>query len=178
MVDEGIEEFGAGRFGQVFTTAVVDVVEQTVFVFELEVVPVLAADECAALAVLQLEVMQTLEDLRESLALLEVQAVVVTGSTSCRTAHIPGVVGSDEIRISTTDCPTGTNRKGRIEFPLDFANIEVDGAGLSTKPQSNGGAQQMRLKRSAHHYSCHAALRLRYQREPHPMQRDDRPRIA
>ncbi|MNZ36675.1 hypothetical protein D3C78_541040 [compost metagenome] len=177
VVDERIEEFGAGGLGQVFATAVVDIVEQSVLVLQFEVIPVLAAHKDAAVTVLQLQVMQALEDLREGLALLEVQAAIVHGR-GARTALAHGVVRRNVIRVSTARCPTGANRQRRIELAFDFTNIEVNGTCLSTKPQSNGGAQQTRLKRSAHHYSCHAALRLRYQREPHPMQRNDRPRIA
>ncbi|MNH29973.1 hypothetical protein D3C79_902370 [compost metagenome] len=80
MVDEGVEEFGARGFGQVVAAAVIDVVEQPEFVLELKVVPVLAAYEHAAVAVFQLQVMHTLEDLRKRFALLEVQAVVVDGA--------------------------------------------------------------------------------------------------
>ncbi|MCY1400485.1 hypothetical protein D3C76_323220 [compost metagenome] len=80
MVDERVEEHRPGRLGRALAAGVVDVVEQTVFVFELEVVPVLAAHKGAAVAVFQLQVMHALEDLREGLTLLEVQAVVVDGA--------------------------------------------------------------------------------------------------
>ncbi|MCY1381024.1 hypothetical protein D9M69_688930 [compost metagenome] len=77
VVDEGVEQLGAGRFGALLATAVVDVLERTALVFQLEVVPVLATNEHAGVAVLQLQVMDALENLREGLTLLEVQATVV-----------------------------------------------------------------------------------------------------
>ncbi|MNL08926.1 hypothetical protein D3C87_1296670 [compost metagenome] len=63
MIDKSIKEFGAGSLGQIITTVVVDVVEMQVLVLEFEVVPVLAAHEHAAIAVLQFQVVHALEDL-------------------------------------------------------------------------------------------------------------------
>ncbi|MCY1307988.1 hypothetical protein D9M70_579620 [compost metagenome] len=122
--------------------------------------------------------MHALEDGGEGFATLEVQTTVIDHAGRALTLLALRIPDIDEVGVGRGSGPARTHRKRGIESALDFANIEVDGTGLSTKPQSNGGAQQMRLKRSAHHYSCHAALRLRYQREPHPMQRDDHPRIA
>ncbi|MNC77778.1 hypothetical protein D3C75_1298290 [compost metagenome] len=56
---------------------VINVIERTMLIHQLEVVPVLAAHENAAVAVLQLQIMDALEQLREGFALLEVQAIVV-----------------------------------------------------------------------------------------------------
>ncbi|MCY1422460.1 hypothetical protein D9M71_381380 [compost metagenome] len=105
VIDEGVEELCTGGLGQVFAAAVVDVVEQTVLVLQLEVVPVLAADEGTAFAVLQLQVMQALEDLREGLALLEVQATVVNGGAARLTALAHHVVRRNVIRVGTAHGP-------------------------------------------------------------------------
>jgi hypothetical protein len=52
---------------------IADGLELAVFVLQFEVVPILATDKHTGVAVLQLKVMDALEDLRERLALLEVQ---------------------------------------------------------------------------------------------------------
>ncbi|MCY1434747.1 hypothetical protein D9M71_508160 [compost metagenome] len=111
MIDEGIEELGTGRLGQVVAAAVVDVVEQAVFVLQLEVVPVLAADEHTTVAVLQLQVMHTLEDLRESFALLEVQAVVVSRAGRGFAPLAKNIGAGNEVRVRAAHCPAGTYRK-------------------------------------------------------------------
>ncbi|MOA55514.1 hypothetical protein D3C78_1793190 [compost metagenome] len=95
---------------------IVDVIELAMLVLGLEVVPILAADEHAGIAVLQLEVVDALEYLREGLAFLEVQAAVVRGTRRCA----PTTGGGNEVRISPTCCPTGTNRQLRIELPFHF----------------------------------------------------------
>ncbi|MCY1283343.1 hypothetical protein D9M70_322200 [compost metagenome] len=128
-------------------------------VLQLEVVPVLAADEHTAIAVLQFEVMQALEDLREGLALLEIQTTVIAGGARRRTALAHGVVRRNVIRIGTAHGPAGPHRERRIELAFDLADIEFDGTRLGTDTQGNGGSQQTRLERDAHHCSCHAALR-------------------
>ncbi|MDP1007849.1 hypothetical protein Q6240_32375, partial [Klebsiella pneumoniae] len=58
---------------------IADLFEFAVFVLQLKVVPVLAAHEHAAVAVLELQVVNALEDLGEGLALLEVQPAVIPG---------------------------------------------------------------------------------------------------
>ncbi|MNQ95424.1 hypothetical protein D3C85_1109810 [compost metagenome] len=80
MVDEAVEEHRARRLRRTLATVVVDVVERTALVHQLEVVPVFAAHESAAIAVLQLQVVHALEDLREGFALLEIQPIIVVGS--------------------------------------------------------------------------------------------------
>ncbi|MNN59368.1 hypothetical protein D3C81_1744790 [compost metagenome] len=109
MIDKGIEEFGTGSLGHVIAATVVDVIEQPVFILQFEVVPVLATYEDAAVAVLQLQVMDALEDLREGFALLEVQAVVII-ATRRRPAPDPlRVEVRDKIRIRGAHSPTGAD---------------------------------------------------------------------
>ncbi|MNO45093.1 hypothetical protein D3C76_353500 [compost metagenome] len=160
VVDEGIEEFGAGRLGQVFAATVVDVVEQTVLVLQLEVVPVLATDERTAIAVLQFEVVQALEDLREGLALLEVQAVVVDGTARGLATLAHRVVRRNECWIGSAYCPAGAQRQRRIEPAFDLPDIEINGMSLRAHTQGDGCSQHFRLEESAHcSCCCHATLR-------------------
>ncbi|MCY1347383.1 hypothetical protein D9M69_334900 [compost metagenome] len=159
MVDEGVEEHRPRGLRCTLATAVVDVVEQPMLVFQFKVVPVLAAHKHAGIAVPQFEVMQALEDLREGLALLEIQTTVIAGGARRRTALAHGVVRRNVIRIGTAHGPAGPHRERRIELAFDLADIEFDGTRLGTDTQGNGGSQQTRLERDAHHCSCHAALR-------------------
>ncbi|MNL51630.1 hypothetical protein D3C87_1747410 [compost metagenome] len=111
MIDKGIEEFGTGSLGHVIATTVVDVIEQPVLVLQLEVVPVLATDEDAAIAILQFQVMDALEYLREGFALLEVQAVVVRQPGRRIAARTLRVKRGNEIRIPAAQRPTGAHGK-------------------------------------------------------------------
>ncbi|MNN44172.1 hypothetical protein D3C81_1584500 [compost metagenome] len=99
VVDEAVEEHRAGGLGRTVAPRVVDVIERTALVHQLEVVPVLAAHEGAAVAVFQLQVVHALEDLREGLALLEVLPVVVRGAASRFTAQAADVGRVDEFGI-------------------------------------------------------------------------------
>ncbi|MNJ47000.1 hypothetical protein D3C77_421450 [compost metagenome] len=146
MIDECVEEFGAGRLGQVFAATVVDVIEQAVFVLELEVVPVLAAHEHAAVTVFEFKVMHALEDLREGFALLEVLPVVIRRAGSRLTAKAQGVAGVDEGGVRSAYRPTGTNGEGRIELPFDLADLEVEGVGTGARPKAHGQGQQVRAQ--------------------------------
>ncbi|MCY1401938.1 hypothetical protein D9M71_170650 [compost metagenome] len=141
VVDEAVEEHRPGRLGGAVAAMVVDVVERTAFVHQLEVVPVLAAHEGAAVAVFQLQVMHALEDLREGLALLEVQAVVIAGPRGSLAVGALRVEVGDEIRIRTAYRPARPHRQRRIETPLQFADVEVDGIGLRTDPQGDSCRQ-------------------------------------
>ncbi|MCY1454614.1 hypothetical protein D9M71_716920 [compost metagenome] len=129
-------------------------------VLQFEVVPVLAADEGTALAVLQFEVMQTLEDLREGLALLEVQATVVDGSGTRFTTLAHHVVRRNVIRVGTTHGPTGAERQRRVEAALDLPDIELHGVSRCGQAKRDCGAQQMWLESCAHCCSCHANSRF------------------
>ncbi|MCY1428315.1 hypothetical protein D9M71_441950 [compost metagenome] len=150
MIDEGIEELGAGRLGQVLTTAVVDVVEQAVFVFQFEVIPILAAHEDSAVTVLQFKVMHAFEDLREGFALLEVLPVVICRAGGRFTAKTKGVGGVDELGVRPAYGPTGADGKGRIELTFDFADLEVDGMGTGARPKADGQGQQVRAHFDGH----------------------------
>ncbi|MNR20853.1 hypothetical protein D3C85_1377200 [compost metagenome] len=112
VVDEGVEKLRAGGLGHVVVAAVVDVVEVLVAILEFEVVPVLAAQEGAAVAVLQLQVVDALEDGREVFAGLEVLAAVVEGA---RSGLAPGnalaVEVGDEILVGACGRPTATHRQ-------------------------------------------------------------------
>ncbi|MNS82054.1 hypothetical protein D3C72_1157890 [compost metagenome] len=80
VVHEAVEEHCSGRFGGAVTATVVDVVEQTTFILELKVIPILTTDKYAGLTILELQIVHALEDLRERLPLLEIQPVVVVGT--------------------------------------------------------------------------------------------------
>ncbi|MNE38280.1 hypothetical protein D3C76_1186040 [compost metagenome] len=110
MVEEGVEKLGAGGLRRAVAAAVVDVVEVAVLVLQFEVVPVLAAHEGAAVAVLQLKVMHALEDLREGLAFLEILPVVVRGTGSRLTAQAADVGRVDEFGIGAAYRPARTDR--------------------------------------------------------------------
>ncbi|MNC74028.1 hypothetical protein D3C75_1253170 [compost metagenome] len=72
MVDEGIKDLRTRRLCGCLSVVIVDVVQRMMLVLQLEVVPVLAAHKHTGFAVLQLEVVGALEDLRESLPSFEV----------------------------------------------------------------------------------------------------------
>ncbi|MCY1531730.1 hypothetical protein D9M68_669660 [compost metagenome] len=149
-------------------------------VLQLEVVPVLAAHEHATVAVFQLQVMDTLEDLREGLALLEVDPAVVGGTRgrlalAVRRATDDAVAErrvevADEIRIRRAQRPAGAHGQRRIELPFDLPDVEVDGMSLCSYAHSNGSGQQLRPEDSAHCSNCHAALQLRMWWRPHANQ--------
>ncbi|MNQ87036.1 hypothetical protein D3C85_1022460 [compost metagenome] len=111
VIDKGIEEFGTRSLGHVIATTVVDVIKRPVFVLQFKVVPVLATNEDAAVAILQFQVMDTLEDLREGFALLEVQAIVVRQPGRRIAARTLRVKRGNEIRIPPAQRPTGAHRK-------------------------------------------------------------------
>ncbi|MNN50861.1 hypothetical protein D3C81_1654680 [compost metagenome] len=130
------------------------------FVLQLEVVPVLAADERTTVAVLQFEVVQALEDLREGLALLEVQAVVVDGTARGLATLAHRVVRRNECWIGSAYCPAGAQRQRRIEPAFDLPDIEINGMSLRAHTQGDGCSQHFRLEESAHcSCCCHATLR-------------------
>lgn len=122
VVDEGVEDLPAGRLGALFAVAVADVLELAAFILEFEVVPVFATDEHAGVAVLQFEVMDTLEDFREGFAALEVGVAVIGGLRQA----VAAVVDADEVLVRALSRPTGTDRQGRVELAFDFTDVETD----------------------------------------------------
>ncbi|MCY1413386.1 hypothetical protein D9M71_288160 [compost metagenome] len=139
VIDEGVEQLRAGGLGAFLAAIVVDVLEQAVLVLQLEVVPVLAAQEDPGVLVFQFEVMHTLEDLREGLALLEVQVAVVGGLRQAAAA----VVDPDEVLVRALGRPTGADGQRRVERTLDFPNVEADGGcgGRQRGGQADGQRQ-------------------------------------
>ncbi|MCY1244489.1 hypothetical protein D9M72_575640 [compost metagenome] len=125
-------------------------------VLQLEVVPVLAAHEGAAVAVFQLQVMDALEDLREGLALLEVEAAVVDRGGGRLATFAQHVVRRDERRIGAAHRPAGAHRERGIETSLEFADAEIDGLGRRAGAKGDGRTEQMRPECGAHCCSCHA----------------------
>src|SRR5690606_26907783 len=93
VVDEGVKDLCAGGLGAFLAVGVIDVLELTTFVLQLEVVPVLAANEDAGVAIFQLKVVYALEDLGEGLTTFEIQAVVVAGGGEAQTT----VASPDEV---------------------------------------------------------------------------------
>ncbi|MCY1436154.1 hypothetical protein D9M71_522700 [compost metagenome] len=154
MVDEGVEQLRAGGLGAFLAAAVVDVLEQAALVLQLEVVPVLAAQEHAGVLVFQFEVVDALEDLREGLALLEVQVAIVGGLRQPSAA----VVDADQIAVGIGCRPAGTDGKAGVELPFDFTDVE--GGGLAVTRQTGGDrhGQCLELESGALFYFAHAAL--------------------
>ncbi|MCY1528947.1 hypothetical protein D9M68_640700 [compost metagenome] len=157
VVDEGVEDLRTGGLGAFLAVAVADLLEQAVLVLQLEVVPVLATDEDAGIAVLEFEVMDALEDLREGLALLEVQSAIVAG----RGEGFAAVGGADQLGVGIADRPTGADRQGRVELAFDLPDIEGDGLSRRGNADSDGQSQDIGLEDSGPCCCCHAALRER-----------------
>ncbi|MNP29812.1 hypothetical protein D3C76_1228550 [compost metagenome] len=111
VVDEAVEEHRPRGLGRAVPPCVIDVVERTAFVHQFEVIPVLATDKGAAVAVLQLQVMHALEDLREGFTLLEVQAVVVSRAGGGSAPLAKDIGAGNEVRVRAAHCPAGTYRK-------------------------------------------------------------------
>ena len=154
MIDEGIENLGAGSLSCGLAVTVVDVVEQTAFILGLEVVPVLAADKHPAVAVLQFQIVNTLEDLGEGLAALEVQSAIIIGLGR----SLAAVAGAHQIRVRTAYRPAGTDGQGGVELPLDFAQAEVHGLGWCNATQGDGNSQSPGLEDGMSCCCSHAAL--------------------
>ncbi|MDT4866899.1 hypothetical protein FQZ97_1017830 [compost metagenome] len=100
--------------------------------------------------------MDALEDLREGLALLEVQATVVGGLRQ----PLATIVGPDQVRFGTPHRPAGTDRQRRVELPLDLANVEIDGMRRGDAAQGNGQGEDMWLEGSGPFCCFHAASLL------------------
>jgi hypothetical protein len=66
--------------------------------------------------------MDTLEDLGERFATLEVQVTVVRSLGQATAA----VVDADEVLVGTLSRPAGTDRQGRVELTFDLPNVETD----------------------------------------------------
>ncbi|MCY1546286.1 hypothetical protein D9M68_822750 [compost metagenome] len=154
MVDEGVEQLRAGGFRAFLAAAVVDVLEQAALVLQLEVVPVLAADEHAGVAVLEFEVMDALEDLREGLALLEIQVAIVGGLRQPPAA----IVDPDQIRVGIGGRPTGTDGQAAVELSVDLPDAERGGVGLARQAGGDRHGQCLELESGALSYCAHAAF--------------------
>ena len=122
VVDECIENLPARRLRAFLAVVVADVLERTAFVLEFEVVPVLAPHKHTGVAVLQFQVVDALEDLRERLAALEVQVPVIGGLGQALAA----VVGTDQVTIGFGRGPARPHGKRRVKAPFDFTNVETD----------------------------------------------------
>ncbi|MNG05950.1 hypothetical protein D3C84_891670 [compost metagenome] len=66
--------------------------------------------------------MYALEDLREGLALLEIQVRIVGGLRQT----VAPVVRPDQVFVSASDRPTGPHGQRRVKLAFDLADIEVD----------------------------------------------------
>src|SRR5690606_40964274 len=111
VVQERIEDFRTGGLCSLLAVAVADVLEQAALVLQLEVVPVLAANEGTTVAIAQFEVMHAFENLGEGLTPLEVQTTIVTNlGIASTTIGLP-----HQIRIRAIHGPTGPDRHVRIE---------------------------------------------------------------
>src|SRR3546814_16632145 len=84
--------------------------------------PVLAAHKHAGIAVLQFQVVDTLEDLRKGFPALEVQVTVVGGLGQALAA----VVDADQVSVGLGRGPACAYRQGRVELALDFTDVETD----------------------------------------------------
>ena len=125
MVDKGIENLAARGLGSLPAPIVVDVIQLAAAVLGFEVVPVLAAHEHACVVILQRQVMGALEDGREGLSLLEIQAAIV----GVGRVGLAAVVDPDQIIIDITGTDAGTHGYLRVELTLYFAQIETYGVG-------------------------------------------------
>src|SRR5690606_28446654 len=128
--------------------------EQTALVLQFEVVPVLATNKGAAIAIAQLKVMHALENLGEGLSLLEVQPTIIAGLGIAGAA----VRVADQIHITISHGPAGTNRHGRVELPLKLPDIEIDGISRCSSAQRDGKCQCFGLEESLPCCFCHEAL--------------------
>ncbi|MNC17720.1 hypothetical protein D3C75_656090 [compost metagenome] len=99
---------------------IADVLEGAAFILEFKVVPVLATHKRTGVAVLQFEVVNTLEDLREGFTLLEIQSPVVTGR------RLAGAAVDDAHQgfIRITHAPARADRQRGVERPLDLPDVE------------------------------------------------------
>ncbi|MDT4847387.1 hypothetical protein FQZ97_814390 [compost metagenome] len=93
--------------------------------------------------------MQALEDLREGLALLEVQAAVVGGTRSGGATGPHQIEVGNERGIGRTHRPTGADGQRRVQLTFDLPKVEAHGLRVTGKAQGDGGGQRMRSKQSA-----------------------------
>src|SRR5690606_37256463 len=96
--------------------------EQPVLILEFKVVPILATNKDAGIAIFQFKVMNALEYLGKGLALFKVQPAVVTGLSDACAA----VVGTNQIFICILGGPTGPHRQRRVELTINGPDIEVE----------------------------------------------------
>ncbi|MNZ93826.1 hypothetical protein D3C78_1129150 [compost metagenome] len=95
--------------------------------------------------------MQPFEDLREGLALLEVQAtVVVTGRLA-----VAAIAHVDQVLACLLGLPTGAHGKGRVELPLDIPDTEVHRTGGGTGRCGQRHCQETSVKPALRHHCIH-----------------------
>ncbi|MCY1299971.1 hypothetical protein D9M68_576230 [compost metagenome] len=137
---------------------VADVVEQAVLVLQLEVVPILAAEKSAAVAVAQLQVMDALENLGEALALLEVQTTVIRSSRG----SLATIGHGDEVGVGAPHGPTSADGQLAVEFAFDLAEAEIHCMGTAGGPARNGYGQGQTRNGGRGHLACHQLLQTCY----------------
>src|SRR5690606_11612035 len=159
VIDEGIEDLGAGSLRSFLAVGVADVLVQSGLVLQLEVVPVLAANEGTKIAVFQFEVVGTLEDLREGLATLEIQTVVVTGLGVAGARLVANGIGAtNQLVVRLGGGPAGADGHGGVQLTFDLADIEIDCVGRGGNAQRYCQGQSVRLEDSVPFCCCHRAL--------------------
>ena len=151
MVHEGIKNLPARRLCAFLAVGVADVLELAVFILEFEVVPVLAAHEYAGIAVLQLQVMDALEDLREGLTALEVQVAIVRSLRK----PLAAVVDADQVLVRLGCRPASTNGQRRIELAFDFTDVETDAECRASERRSEADGQRQFCPTPKQMCRCH-----------------------
>ena len=94
--------------------------------FKLLVVPVLAAQKHAEVALAKLEVMHAFQDQRIDVAVLVIKIAVVGSTGRCGT-EARRVTRCDQSRLHVFHAPVGAQRYLRVEAALDIAPLKFDG---------------------------------------------------
>src|SRR5690554_2531613 len=125
VIDKGVQQLDTGTLLQRVTTGVIDIVETLAAVLGFEVVPVVATDKSTGVAVTQLQVVGTLENLGEHIAFLVVQATIV-GGTSCCVTVTDVCVSVIQALVPIRHGHTRADRQLGIQLRINFADIETD----------------------------------------------------
>ncbi len=125
MIDKRIQQLRTGRLGRGFAPAVADRLERATVILQFKVVPVLAPDIQAAVAVLQLQPVDAGKNLGEGFAALEVEATIV------RDLRLPlaAVIGTDQVVIGLGGRPAGADGQLGIDLAFDLANVKAHAPG-------------------------------------------------
>ncbi|MCY1426406.1 hypothetical protein D9M71_422250 [compost metagenome] len=162
--DIGVQGFEALEPGQVRVAGVVKLFEVTVAGFQSMVVPVLEADEGALAAVIEVEIGQALEYLRNRIVLLEVQAAVVaigidTFAVLADTGRVRSV---QQPRIGIAQRPArAQGQRGVGAQRPAVIDLEGRGPGLGTTEQRQRhtpGQQAVRMRGKAQQSAFHAGF--------------------